>query len=128
MAARRARGRRAGPASCSVRDNGIGIDPELLPHVFELFTQGDRTLDRSQGGLGVGLTVVERLVALHHGRVEVTSDGIGKGSEFNVALPCVSEVDFDAAPKADRMPLARPASASSSSTTTPMRRKPLPCS
>jgi CheY-like chemotaxis protein len=94
-----------GQAVVSVRDNGIGIDPELLPHIFELFTQGDRTLDRSQGGLGVGLTVVERLVALHHGQVDVTSDGIGKGSEFRVTLPCVSEVrDFDAAgPKADRM-------------------------
>jgi CheY-like chemotaxis protein/anti-sigma regulatory factor (Ser/Thr protein kinase) len=75
-----------------VSDTGIGIDRALLPHVFELFTQGDRGLDRSQGGLGVGLTVVERLVALHHGRVEVRSDGLGKGSEFRVFLPCISEV------------------------------------
>jgi signal transduction histidine kinase/DNA-binding response OmpR family regulator len=75
-----------------VSDTGIGIDRTLLPHVFELFTQGDRGLDRSQGGLGVGLTVVERLVALHHGRVQVRSDGLGKGSEFRVVLPCISEV------------------------------------
>jgi len=81
-----------GEALISVRDNGIGIDGALLPHVFELFTQGERSLDRSQGGLGVGLTVVERLVDLHQGRVEVKSDGIGKGSLFQVVLPCISEV------------------------------------
>lgn len=75
-----------------MRDNGIGIDGTLLPHVFELFTQGERSLDRSQGGLGVGLTVVERLVDLHQGRVEVKSDGVGKGSLFQVVLPCISEV------------------------------------
>jgi CheY-like chemotaxis protein/anti-sigma regulatory factor (Ser/Thr protein kinase) len=81
-----------GEALVSVRDNGIGIDGALLPHVFELFTQGERSLDRSQGGLGVGLTVVRRLVDLHQGRVEVRSDGPGKGSLFRVALPCISEV------------------------------------
>jgi signal transduction histidine kinase/CheY-like chemotaxis protein len=81
-----------GEAVISVRDNGIGIDAALLPHVFELFTQGERSLDRSQGGLGVGLTVVERLVDLHQGRVEVRSDGIGKGALFRVILPCISEV------------------------------------
>jgi signal transduction histidine kinase/DNA-binding response OmpR family regulator len=81
-----------GEVAVRVSDTGIGIDRALLPHVFELFTQGDRGLDRSQGGLGVGLTVVERLVALHHGRVEVRSDGLGKGSEFRVFLPCISEV------------------------------------
>ena len=83
-----------------MRDNGIGIDNALLPHVFELFTQGERSLDRSQGGLGVGLTVVERLVDLHQGRVEVKSDGLGKGSLFRVVLPCISEVpQADAAPQ-----------------------------
>ncbi len=81
-----------GEAVITVRDNGIGIDKALLPHVFELFTQGERSLDRSQGGLGVGLTVVERLVELHQGRVEVKSDGLGKGSLFRVVLPCISEV------------------------------------
>jgi signal transduction histidine kinase len=81
-----------GEAVITVRDNGIGIDGELLPHVFELFTQGERTLDRSQGGLGVGLTVVQRLVDLHQGRVEVHSAGIGKGALFRITLPCISEV------------------------------------
>src|SRR5688572_6276692 len=81
-----------GEALISVRDNGVGIDAALLPHVFELFTQGERSLDRSQGGLGVGLTVVDRLVKLHQGRVEVKSDGIGKGTLFRVILPCISEV------------------------------------
>jgi signal transduction histidine kinase/DNA-binding response OmpR family regulator len=81
-----------GEAVISVRDNGIGIDGALLPHVFELFTQGERSLDRSQGGLGVGLTVVERLVDLHQGRVEVKSEGLGQGSLFRVILPCISEV------------------------------------
>jgi CheY-like chemotaxis protein len=81
-----------GEAVITVRDNGIGIDGALLPHVFELFTQGERTLDRSQGGLGVGLTVVQRLVELHQGQVEVHSDGLGKGALFRITLPCVSEV------------------------------------
>jgi signal transduction histidine kinase/DNA-binding response OmpR family regulator len=81
-----------GEAFITVRDNGIGIDSSLLPHVFELFTQGERSLDRSLGGLGVGLTVVQRLVELHQGRVEVKSDGVGKGSLFRVVLPCISEV------------------------------------
>jgi signal transduction histidine kinase len=81
-----------GEAVISVRDNGIGIEAALLPHVFELFTQGERTLDRSLGGLGVGLTVVQRLVELHQGRVEVLSEGIGKGALFRVTLPCISEV------------------------------------
>jgi signal transduction histidine kinase/DNA-binding response OmpR family regulator len=89
-----------GEVVVTVRDNGIGIDQKLLPHVFELFTQGERSLDRSQGGLGVGLTVVERLVELHQGRVEVKSEGIGKGSLFRVILPCISEV-----PQAERAAL-----------------------
>ena len=81
-----------GEAVISVRDNGVGIDSALLPHVFELFTQGEQSLDRSQGGLGVGLTVVQRLVELHQGRVEVASDGLGKGALFRITLPCISEV------------------------------------
>jgi CheY-like chemotaxis protein len=89
-----------GEAVISVRDNGIGIDGALLPHVFELFTQGERSLDRSQGGLGVGLTVVERLIELHQGRVEVKSDGLGKGTLFRILLPCISEVSQpDASPQ-----------------------------
>ena len=71
-----------------VRDSGIGIAPELLPHVFDLFTQADRSLDRSQGGLGIGLCLVQRLVELHGGSVEVSSV-VGQGSEFVVRLPVV---------------------------------------
>jgi signal transduction histidine kinase/ActR/RegA family two-component response regulator len=70
-----------------VRDNGIGIAPEMLPRVFDLFAQADRALDRAQGGLGIGLTVVRQLVELHGGRVEAHSDGLGKGAQFTVRLP-----------------------------------------
>ena len=69
-----------------VSDSGIGIAPELLPRIFELFTQADRSLDRSQGGLGIGLNLVQRLVELHGGTVQVRSD-LGQGSEFVVSLP-----------------------------------------
>ncbi len=70
-----------------VRDTGMGIAPELLPRIFDLFTQADRSLDRSQGGLGIGLSLVQRLVELHQGSVEALSEGLGKGSEFIVRLP-----------------------------------------
>ena len=70
-----------------VRDTGVGIPPDMLGAVFDLFTQMDRSLDRSQGGLGVGLTLVKRLVELHGGAVEAHSDGPGRGSEFVVRLP-----------------------------------------
>jgi signal transduction histidine kinase/DNA-binding response OmpR family regulator len=81
-----------GSVAVSVRDNGIGIEAQFLPHVFEVFTQGYRGLDRSQGGLGVGLAVVRRLVELHQGEVSVSSDGAGLGTEVSVRLPCISEV------------------------------------
>jgi PAS domain S-box-containing protein len=74
-------------AALRVRDTGVGIAPELLPRVFDLFVQGRRTLERSQGGLGIGLTLVRKLVELHKGSVAVYSEGPGKGSEFVVALP-----------------------------------------
>jgi PAS domain S-box-containing protein len=76
----------------SVRDDGMGIAAETLPHVFELFTQADRSLDRAQGGLGIGLTLVKRIVEMHGGKVEALSDGPGKGSEFIVRLPVVVAV------------------------------------
>jgi signal transduction histidine kinase/CheY-like chemotaxis protein len=70
-----------------VRDDGAGIDPELLPRVFDLFVQETRSLDRAHGGLGIGLTLVNRLVKLHGGSVEAHSEGLGHGSEFIVHLP-----------------------------------------
>jgi signal transduction histidine kinase len=76
-------------AVVSVRDNGTGIDGKLLPNVFDLFTQCDRSLARSEGGLGIGLTIVKSLVEMHRGRVEARSEGLGKGSEFIVRLPRV---------------------------------------
>jgi PAS domain S-box-containing protein len=71
----------------SVKDHGIGIPPETLPLMFELFAQGDRSLARSEGGLGIGLTVVKKLVELHGGIVSAASEGPGKGCEFTVRLP-----------------------------------------
>lgn len=73
----------------AVRDTGEGIVPALLPHLFEVFTQAERTLDRSEGGLGLGLAIVQRIVELHDGRIEARSDGLGKGSEFIMHLPLV---------------------------------------
>ena len=76
----------AGTASISIRDNGIGIGSALLPHVFDLFTQAERTPDRSQGGLGIGLALVKNVVGLHGGTVTAHSDGAGMGSTFTVTL------------------------------------------
>ncbi|MFO0619177.1 MAG: hybrid sensor histidine kinase/response regulator, partial [Polyangiaceae bacterium] len=73
-----------GDAVVRVRDTGIGIGPDMLAHVFHVFAQADRTLDRANGGLGLGLTVVRSLVELHGGSVEAKSEGIGRGSEFVV--------------------------------------------
>jgi PAS domain S-box-containing protein len=70
-----------------VRDTGVGIAPEVLENIFDPFSQAERTMDRAQGGLGIGLTVVQKIVELHHGHVEAASAGIGQGSEFTVWLP-----------------------------------------
>jgi PAS domain S-box-containing protein len=78
---------RDGEVELSVTDNGIGIDAALLPHVFELFTQAERTPDRSEGGLGLGLALVKSIVALHHGRITAASAGPGMGAAFTVSLP-----------------------------------------
>ena len=72
-----------------VRDTGVGVPADMLPRLFELFTQVDRSLNRSQGGLGIGLALVRRLTEMHGGTVEATSEGPGKGSEFVVRLPRV---------------------------------------
>jgi signal transduction histidine kinase/ActR/RegA family two-component response regulator len=79
-----------GMVTLRVRDTGLGVAPNLLPHVFDLFTQADRTLDRAEGGLGIGLTLVKRLVELHGGNVEARSEGLGRGAEFIVRLPVLS--------------------------------------
>ena len=73
-----------------VRDDGIGIAPELLPRIFDLFVQATHAISRSHGGLGIGLTLVQRLVKLHGGTVEARSEGLGKGSEFIVRLPILA--------------------------------------
>ncbi len=75
-----------------VSDNGSGIEPDLLPHIFDLFTQGQRTPDRAQGGLGLGLALVKSMVGLHGGRVEAASGGPGRGSAFSIYLPLLKDV------------------------------------
>jgi PAS domain S-box-containing protein len=84
--------REGGEAVVRVRDNGIGLSTEMLPRVFDLFAQEDRSLDRAQGGLGIGLTLVRSLIQLHDGSVSVESLGAGQGSEFIVRLPASSRV------------------------------------
>ncbi|MFD2255805.1 PAS domain S-box protein [Luteolibacter algae] len=76
-----------GEVVTSVEDNGVGVGSDLLPQIFDLFRQAETTLDRSQGGLGIGLTVVKSLVDLHHGRIFAESEGMGKGSKFTFCLP-----------------------------------------
>ena len=95
-----------GQAVIVVRDNGAGIEAHLLPQVFDLFVQGERSLDRSQGGLGIGLTLVRHLVELHQGSVEVHSRGVGQGSTFKVRLPCIAVVGLQsgAAPAVELAP------------------------
>ncbi|WP_165250721.1 hybrid sensor histidine kinase/response regulator [Paludisphaera soli] len=75
---------------CRVRDDGVGIAPELLPRMFDMFTQADRSLARSEGGLGIGLSLVRSLAGLHGGGVSAASDGLDKGSEFTLRLPAPS--------------------------------------
>jgi PAS domain S-box-containing protein len=82
----------------TVRDDGVGIDPELLPRVFDPFVQGDRSLDRSEGGLGIGLTLVKHLIELHGGTCSIHSEGAGRGVEVRVRLPVASATAATAAP------------------------------
>ena len=84
---------------CRVRDNGVGISPELLPRIFDLFAQADRSLDRSEGGLGIGLTLVRSLAELHGGTITAASDGLDKGSEFTLRLPAALGPAAGAAPR-----------------------------
>jgi signal transduction histidine kinase/CheY-like chemotaxis protein len=95
----------------SVRDTGFGIPPEMLERIFELFTQVERTIERSQGGLGVGLTLVRSIVTMHGGSVEARSEGVGRGSEFVIRLPHL----------APPLPAAVAAAAPATTTTAPHR-------
>ncbi|MBV9912613.1 MAG: hybrid sensor histidine kinase/response regulator [Sinobacteraceae bacterium] len=79
----------AGEVTISITDNGVGIPAELMPQIFDLFVQSNRSLDRSQGGLGIGLSVVRRLVEMHGGRVTAVSQGPEKGARFEVVLPTI---------------------------------------
>jgi CheY-like chemotaxis protein len=88
---------RAGEGSTvvEVRDDGMGIAPEMLPTLFDQFVQGNQSIDRSQGGLGIGLSLVRSLVHLHGGSVEARSDGPGRGSCFTVALPLAAVLPLE---------------------------------
>jgi PAS domain S-box-containing protein len=95
-----------------VRDNGVGIAPEVLPHIFELFTQVDGSLGRSYGGLGIGLALASSLVEMHDGRLSASSAGAGKGCEFTIKLPAMKEPALSASktllqPNGDKGPPLR---------------------
>jgi PAS domain S-box-containing protein len=92
-----------GEAVVRVQDDGVGIQADMLSKVFELFSQADKSLERTEGGLGLGLTVVKVLVEMHEGTVEAHSEGIGRGSEFVVRLPAMSQQVTSTAP-ADAVP------------------------
>jgi CheY-like chemotaxis protein len=92
-----------------VEDNGLGIAPDFLPRMFEAFVQGDRSLDRAEGGLGMGLSVARKLIELHGGTIAARSDGPGMGSAFTISLPHVASLRRDAVPPAAFPPLGLPA-------------------
>ncbi len=104
-----------GELKIAVRDQGAGIDPAFLPHIFDLFAQADQSLDRSQGGLGIGLTLVKHLVELHGGRVSAKSAGVGRGTEVTIQLPA------QLAPLADVPPAPRPRPAGTRAPKAPAR-------
>ena len=92
-------------AAISIRDSGIGISAEQFPRIFEMFTQVDHSLEKTRGGLGIGLSLVRRLVEMHGGSVEAKSAGVGKGCEFLVRIPTLSEQD---APAKEPQPVEEP--------------------
>jgi signal transduction histidine kinase len=87
-----------------VRDEGLGIEPSVLPHIFELFMQADHSLERTRGGMGIGLTLVKRMVELHGGTALARSDGLGKGSEFELRMPLSSSPIVDETARIERAP------------------------
>ncbi len=92
-------------ALVEISDTGAGISSDLLPRVFDLFVQGDRTLDRSSGGLGIGLSVAKRLIEMHGGRVAAASPGLGRGSTFSLWLPLIER---SSVPRSDSAPPRQP--------------------
>jgi signal transduction histidine kinase len=98
-----------GEVTVSLHDSGVGIPAELLPQVFDVFVQGASTLDRAQGGLGIGLSLVRRLVELHGGSVYADSAGPGEGSTFTLHLPCIEHVNETKAPPMDTSEQPKPA-------------------
>jgi PAS domain S-box-containing protein len=94
-----------GDAVINVIDSGVGLPPEMLGRVFDLFAQADRTLDRAEGGLGIGLTVARKLAEMHGGSISATSEGLGNGATFTVRLPMT---DAPAEPSNVRSPAPRP--------------------
>ncbi len=96
-------------AVIEVRDNGTGIAPDILPHIFELFTQADHSLAHSQGGLGIGLTLVRQLVEIHGGTIAAASAGIGQGSTFKVRLPAlpIESSTAESAPAQSALPISK---------------------
>jgi PAS domain S-box-containing protein len=95
-------------AVIQIRDVGIGIAPEMLPNIFNLFVQADNSVARPRGGLGIGLNVVKRIVELHGGRVEASSAGLGQGSEFTVRLPISKSAAPNAPAQAPRLEYGQP--------------------
>ncbi|XLZ71865.1 response regulator [Massilia sp. SR12] len=98
-----------GELTLSIHDSGVGIPADLLPQVFDVFVQGTSTLDRAQGGLGIGLALVRRLVELHGGNVYAESAGPGEGSTFTLHLPCIEHVSESKAPPMDTSEQSKPA-------------------
>jgi signal transduction histidine kinase len=94
----------AGEVAIFITDNGVGIPAELLPQIFDLFVQSNRSLDRSQGGLGIGLSVVRRLIEMHGGRVSAVSHGPEQGARFEVVLPIIDHPTQKLEPQSGRPP------------------------
>ena len=88
-----------------VRDSGAGMAPDMLTRVFEPFVQADRSLERSRGGLGIGLTLVKKIVELHQGQVSAQSDGLGRGSVFAIRLPAQAGAEAAGARRGGRRPI-----------------------